>query len=42
MCDAIEETLEKAWGLFGGKWQAKMDSHGLCGHINDPNGRQYP
>jgi hypothetical protein len=34
--------LEKAWGLFGGKWVVKTDFHGLGGHINDPNDRQYP
>jgi hypothetical protein len=39
MCDAIEEALENAWGLFGGKWEVKMDFHGLGGHINDPNER---
>jgi len=33
--------LKKTWGLFGGKWEAKMVFGGHCGKINDPNDLQY-
>jgi hypothetical protein len=31
----------KAWGLFGGKWEAKTDFKGHCGQIIDPIGSLY-
>jgi hypothetical protein len=33
---------KNAWGLFGGKWEAKTDFGGLGGQIKDPYCSQYP
>jgi hypothetical protein len=33
---SASKTTKNAWGLFGGKWEAKTDFCGLDGQIRDP------